>query len=51
MEGGKPVFLFEKPSPFIGSSTEITGNVSDPGSGVRKLWIGLLKDGKEVVLK
>jgi murein DD-endopeptidase MepM/ murein hydrolase activator NlpD len=51
MEGGKPSVLLETPSKYIGFATEFTGNVSDPGSGVRKLWIGLLKDGKEVVLK
>jgi len=51
MEGGKPAVLLELPSPYIGLSTEFKGNVSDPGSGVRKIWIGLLKDGKELVLK
>ena len=51
MEGGKPAVLLELPSQYIGLSTEFKGNVSDPGSGVRKIWIGLLKDGKEVVLK
>lgn len=50
MEGGKPVVLLELPSPYIGLSTEFKGDVSDPGSGVRKLWVGLLKDGKELVL-
>jgi len=51
MEGSKPAVLLELPSQYIGLSTEYKGSVSDPGSGVRKLWIGLLKDGKEVVLK
>jgi len=51
MEGGKPAVLLELPSQYIGLSTEFKGSVSDPGSGVRKLWIGLLKDGKEAVLK
>jgi murein DD-endopeptidase MepM/ murein hydrolase activator NlpD len=51
MEGKNPEILLEFPSPYIGLSTEYSGRVSDPESGVRKIWIGLLKDGKEIILK
>lgn len=50
LEGGKPSVRIGLSSPFIGVSQELSGTVTDKRSGVRKLWIGLLKDGKEVVL-
>jgi murein DD-endopeptidase MepM/ murein hydrolase activator NlpD len=50
LEGEKPSARIELSSPFIGVSQELSGTVTDQRSGVRKLWIGLLKDGKEVVL-
>ena len=50
MEGNKPSVTIELPTPYIGLSQEITGLVSDPENGIRKLWVGLLQDGKEIVL-
>jgi murein DD-endopeptidase MepM/ murein hydrolase activator NlpD len=49
-EGKKPTILIEKPSPYIGMTQSLSVTVSDPQSGVRKIWIGLVKDGTETVL-
>ncbi len=49
-EGKKPSILIEKPSPYIGKAQSLSITVSDPQSGVRKIWIGLVKDGAETVL-
>ncbi len=49
-EGEKPSITLELPSPSIGKTQELTLSVSDAKSGVRRIWIGLVKDGKEVVL-
>jgi murein DD-endopeptidase MepM/ murein hydrolase activator NlpD len=49
-EGKKPTILIEKPFPYIGMVQSLSVTVSDPQSGVRKIWIGLLKDGAETVL-
>lgn len=48
MEGSAPALEIELKSPFIGSSRTVTLNVDDPGSGVRKVWMGLLVEGREV---
>ncbi|MEA1946346.1 MAG: M23 family metallopeptidase [Thermodesulfobacteriota bacterium] len=50
LEGEKPSITLELPSPSIGKTQELTISVSDAKSGVRRIWIGLVKDGKEVVL-
>ena len=50
LEGEKPSITLELPSPSIGKTQELTLSVSDAKSGVRRIWIGLVKDGKEVVL-
>lgn len=49
-EGEKPSVELNLLSSNLPASSEITGYVSDQKSGVKKLWIGLLKDGKETVL-
>ena len=49
-EGQRPTLALDLISPYFGVSQEITIAVSDPKSGLRKIWVGLLKDGKEVVL-
>lgn len=49
-EGEKPSITLTPSSAFINASQDITVSVSDIKSGVRKIWIGLLKDGKENVL-
>lgn len=50
LEGKKPAILIEPPLQYIGRTQTLSVTVSDPQSGVRKLWIGLVKDGKETVL-
>ncbi len=50
LEGKKPSILIESPSQYIGKSQTLSVTVSDIQSGVRKIWIGLVKDGKETIL-
>jgi murein DD-endopeptidase MepM/ murein hydrolase activator NlpD len=50
LEGEKPTISLELDSPFIGKSRELKVSVSDAKSGLRRIWIGLSKDGKEVSL-
>ena len=49
-EGEKPSVTLELTSLSIKASQEISISVSDTKSGMRMMWIGLYKDGKEVVL-
>jgi murein DD-endopeptidase MepM/ murein hydrolase activator NlpD len=49
-EGEKPSITLELPSPSLGKTQELSLSVSDAKSGVRRIWIGLIKDGKEVDL-
>ena len=49
-EGEKPSVTLELPSLSIKASQELSISVSDTKSGMRMLWIGLYKDGKESVL-
>ena len=51
LEGQPPTLELDLVSPYIGKSQELTLTVSDAQSGLRRLWVGLLKDGKEVVLQ
>ena len=50
LEGEKPSITLELPYASIGKTQELSLSVSDEKSGVRRIWIGLIKDGKEVVL-
>ena len=50
LEGQPPTLELDLVSPYIGASQELTIAVADTKSGLRRLWVGLLKDGKEVVL-
>ncbi len=49
-EGQKPEVVFEPASPFIGKSHEFSISLSDARSGLRKFWVAMVKDGREVVL-
>ena len=49
-EGESPSISLDLTSPYIGKSQKIPVAVSDAKSGVKKIWIGLIKEGKEVVL-
>jgi len=48
MEGSAPALEIELQSPFIGLSQAVAVNVDDTGSGIRKVWMGLLVEGREV---
>ena len=50
MEGSLPAVHLDPSSLSIGVTHELSGTVSDDNSGIRKVWIGLYKDGKEAVL-
>jgi len=50
MEGTAPAVDIVLESPFIGAEKTVGISVDDAGSGVRKIWMGLLADGKEVEL-
>lgn len=50
MEGTPPSLEIELESPFIGADRTIGVTVDDAGSGIRKIWMGLLVNGREVEL-
>jgi murein DD-endopeptidase MepM/ murein hydrolase activator NlpD len=49
-EGERPSIQIEMSSPVITASNELPISVVDNHSGLRSIWVGLSKDGKEVVL-
>jgi murein DD-endopeptidase MepM/ murein hydrolase activator NlpD len=49
-EGEKPTLELDLISPYIGTAQDLTIEISDTNSGLRSIWIGLFKDGKEAVL-
>jgi murein DD-endopeptidase MepM/ murein hydrolase activator NlpD len=51
LEGEGPKVAIDAPAPvFLGKTTEMTVNLEDPRSGLRRLKAELAKDGKAVVL-
>lgn len=50
LEGEKPVIELSLPSSVVPADFEIMGFVDDEKSGIKKLWISLLQNGKETVL-
>lgn len=52
MENEKPAIDVESPAQIlsIGASKDIAVSVSDQKRGLRKIWIGIVKDGKEIPL-
>ena len=50
LEGEKPAAEIQLASPSLGLSQELTVSFSDSKSGLRDVWIGIAKDGKEYVL-
>jgi murein DD-endopeptidase MepM/ murein hydrolase activator NlpD len=50
LEGEDPVVETDLLSPYLGRTQEISLSLADAKSGLRNLWVGLLKDGKETVL-
>jgi murein DD-endopeptidase MepM/ murein hydrolase activator NlpD len=49
-EGEPPEIGIELKSPFIGKSHDFSVSIADKKSGLRKVWIAMVKDGKEEVL-
>ncbi|MBW2429718.1 MAG: M23 family metallopeptidase [Deltaproteobacteria bacterium] len=50
LEGEQPSMELDLAASYIGRSQELSLSASDTKSGLRQLWVGLMKDGKEVVL-
>ncbi len=50
MEGEAPSIKLTPESPTLGIRSEITLSVSDAKSGLSKVWVGILKGGKEETL-
>ena len=49
-EGEQPELTLELTSPFISKTQELGLSLKDAKSGLRKLWVSLVKDGKEITL-
>ncbi|MCP4351709.1 MAG: hypothetical protein GY795_40095, partial [Desulfobacterales bacterium] len=49
-EGGQPVIELKNLSPAISAFSDFEVSVSDTRSGIREVWIGILKDSKEYIL-
>ena len=50
LEGEKPVIELNLQSGVVPANFEITGTVDDEKSGIKKIWISLLQNGKDTVL-
>ncbi len=50
LEGRNPSLQMNPPITLVSASQELSISITDKKSGVRKVWVGLLKDGKETVL-
>lgn len=50
MEGKPPVVSLALESPALGANQTLALHVADAKSGLRKVWVGLLKDGQEIEL-
>ena len=50
MEGETPAMKMTLSSPALGASQNLTLHVADQKSGLRKVWVGIIKDGQEVAL-
>lgn len=49
-EGGKPTFHFAAFPERCGATGELSIEVSDSKSGLRRIWVGLISNGKEKIL-
>lgn len=50
LEGQKPEIIFEQDSTYIGKSHDFLISLADAKSGLRKIWVAMIQNGKEVVL-
>ena len=49
-EGQKPEIIFEQASSYIGKTHDFSISIADPNSGLRKIWVAMIQNGKEVIL-
>jgi len=49
-EGEKPGVDIQMESPFLGLAQELVISFSDKKSGLRDVWVGIVKDGKDYIL-
>lgn len=47
LEGQPPQISLDLKSPSLGKNQTLKLSIADPKSGLRRLWIGMVKDGKE----
>jgi murein DD-endopeptidase MepM/ murein hydrolase activator NlpD len=50
MEGTPPTLDLEMGGTSLGADRSLTIKAADPQSGIREIWVAILKDGKETVL-
>ena len=50
LEGQKPEVIFEQDSTYIGKTHDFSISIADSNSGIRKIWIAMIQNGKEIVL-
>jgi murein DD-endopeptidase MepM/ murein hydrolase activator NlpD len=50
MEGHPPTVDLEMESAALGTESSLTLKIADSRNGIRDIWVGILKDGKETVL-
>ncbi len=50
LEGEAPTFALEKPTRHIGASHTLSAMVSDRKSGLRRIWIAILQQGRQVLV-
>jgi murein DD-endopeptidase MepM/ murein hydrolase activator NlpD len=50
LEGQQPEIRFEMETPYVGKSHQFSISLADSKSGLRKIWVAMVQDGKEVVL-
>jgi len=50
LEGGRPAVILNNFSDAVGVSYNFSGLVTDAKSGIQKVWIGIITDGKEIEL-
>jgi len=50
MEGQAPELSLEMPSNYVGVKTELNTILADPKSGLKRFWVSMIQNGKEVTL-
>jgi murein DD-endopeptidase MepM/ murein hydrolase activator NlpD len=50
LEGRQPQLTLDAVAPAVGETAAIRGAVADADSGIRRIWVGLVQNGKEAVV-